>query len=516
MNAFASAIAALMAVLFMMSLCLRHRGAEAAPLRPPYASEPLPLDHPSLNQRHGTGRELIVEQVHLSIGAPSQIIVSWVTQRGASLYLIPAAARRLLHHHHHHDDDDDKSKDVIPSMVANCASDRVRSVVQYGESPGDYIYKSEGYHTCYTRKGYSSGLLHTAVVGNCGGNCQALVPGRKYFYRVGDPSLGWSGEMEFVAPPASELVPGAPATFAVFGDIGQTVYSLQTLGGMRASTAAAAINVGDLSYADGDQARWDAWGRLIQPVMSRIPMMPTAGNHEVDAADDEPTGSYIPFQAYTLRFPVPHLASGSGSPLYYSFNMAGVHFVMLGSYTDYDEGSPQYRWLQADLAAMDRSVTPWLVAAMHKPWYCSNKHHLGSGDDIAAALEPLLWAHSADVVFQGHVHAYERTFRIHDYELDECGPVYITVGDGGNRDGLDKKWADQPKWSAFREDSYGFGTLEVVNATHMAWQWVRNQDAGRAVAADSVWIVKHPLSCGGAEKKSKSSSLLLSSPLSSA
>ena len=32
----------------------------------------------------------------------------------------------------------------------------------------------------------------------------------------------------------------------------------------------------------------------------------------------------------------------------------------------------------------------------------------------------------------GHVHAYERTHRVFDYELRECAPMYITVGDGGN------------------------------------------------------------------------------------
>ena len=47
---------------------------------------------------------------------------------------------------------------------------------------------------------------------------------------------------------------------------------------------------------------------------------------------------------------------------------AGVHFVMLGTYADFDEHSEQLEWLKKDLAAFDRSRTPWLIAGMHAPW----------------------------------------------------------------------------------------------------------------------------------------------------
>jgi hypothetical protein len=35
----------------------------------------------------------------------------------------------------------------------------------------------------------------------------------------------------------------------------------------------------------------------------------------------------------------------------------------------------QYRWLEKDLAKVDRSVTPWLVAGWHAPWYKTYKAH---------------------------------------------------------------------------------------------------------------------------------------------
>jgi hypothetical protein len=33
------------------------------------------------------------------------------------------------------------------------------------------------------------------------------------------------------------------------------------------------LNVGDLSYADGEQPRWDSYGRLVQKIAAVIPHM---------------------------------------------------------------------------------------------------------------------------------------------------------------------------------------------------------------------------------------------------
>lgn len=166
---------------------------------------------------------------------------------------------------------------------------------------------------------------------------------------------------------------------------------------------------------------------------------------------------------------------------------------MVGSYADYKKGSPQYKWLKADLAAVNRVVTPWVVVAMHMPWYSSNVNHYKSGKKISDSLEPVVYEHGVDIVLQAHVHAYERTARVFNDELNVCGPMYITVGDGGNRQGLDALWRKQPEWSIVREDSYGFGVLEVLNATHLRWQWLRNEDPA-TVAADVAWITK-PIGC---------------------
>ena len=43
----------------------------------------------------------------------------------------------------------------------------------------------------------------------------------------------------------------------------------------------------------------------------------------------------------------------------------------------------------------------------------------------------------------GHVHAYERTYPVNNYAVDQCGMRWITIGDGGNIEGLYKTFASQ-------------------------------------------------------------------------
>ncbi|GAV76254.1 Metallophos_C domain-containing protein, partial [Cephalotus follicularis] len=106
--------------------------------------------------------------------------------------------------------------------------------------------------------------------------------------------------------------------------------------------------------------------------------------------------------------------------------------------------------------------------------------------------ERLLYAASVDMVLASHVHAYERSVQMYNGFSDPCGPVHITIGDGGNREGLASKNVlykePQPKWSVFCEASFGHGELKIVNSTHALWRWHRNDD-DEPVKSDQVWII---------------------------
>lgn len=52
----------------------------------------------------------------------------------------------------------------------------------------------------------------------------------------------------------------------------------------------------------------------------------------------------------------------------------------------------------------------------------------------------MLYEARVDILVAGHVHAYERTTRVYDDNVDPCGIVHVTVGDGGNREGLARKF----------------------------------------------------------------------------
>jgi acid phosphatase type 7 len=110
------------------------------------------------------------------------------------------------------------------------------------------------------------------------------------------------------------------------------------------------------------------------------------------------------------------------------------------------------------------------------------------------AIEDTLFNYKVDIVFSGHVHAYERSCQVYKYECTAGAPTYITIGDGGNAEGLASEWVEpQPSWSIFRQASYGFGALQVINSTHAQWAWHQNGDLIPAIS-DQVLFNRSPSS----------------------
>ena len=149
--------------------------------------------------------------------------------------------------------------------------------------------------------------------------------------------------------------------------------------------------VGDLSYADSDQPRWDSWANLISNMSSQLPTMTQVGNHE-----EEISG----FLAYASRMAMPAPAKDKDN-VWYSVDIGSVHWITLSNYHPFTSGSAQHSWLQADLAGIDRSVTPWVFVNTHAPWYNTNTAHQGDGEAQRVALEPMLYAAGADAFFCG-------------------------------------------------------------------------------------------------------------------
>ncbi|CAO2839920.1 unnamed protein product [Amaranthus hypochondriacus] len=433
----------------------------------------------------------------------------------------------------------------------------VKSVVHYGTLKYPLIHEATGYSQVYSQlypfeglQNYTSGIIHHVRL-------TGLKPSTLYYYRCGDPYLSaMSGLLHFRTMP----IPGPnsyPAKIAVVGDLGLTYNSTATISHVASNNPDLLLLVGDVTYAnlyltngtgsdcyscsfpqspihETYQPRWDYWGRFMQHLISRVPIMVVEGNHEIEEQVDHKT-----FEAYSTRFAFPSEESQSSSTFYYSFNAGGIHFVMLGAYIAYNESADQYKWLERDLAKVDRDVTPWLVVAWHPPWYSTYKAHYREAECMRVAMEDLLYSYGVDVVFNGHVHAYERSNRVYNYKLDPCAPIHITIGDGGNREKMAIEHADepgncpdpsstpdkfmggfcaanftsgpaagkfcwdrQPDYSAYRESSFGHGMFEVKNATYALWTWYRNQDSEK-VAGDQIYIVRQPDECAVRSKVTK-------------
>ncbi|XP_034685008.1 purple acid phosphatase 15-like isoform X1 [Vitis riparia] len=435
----------------------------------------------------------------------------------------------------------DNIKPLDPKSVA--------SQVFYGKKKHRLVHMSNGHSLVYNQlypfeglQNYTSGIIHHVRL-------TGLKPDTVYYYQCGDASIPALSDIHYFKTMAASGPRSYPNRIAVVGDLGLTYNTTSTISHLMSNDPDLIVFVGDVCYAnmyltngtgsdcyscsfsqtpihETYQPRWDYWGRFMQPLISKIPIMAVEGNHEIEEQAENQT-----FVAYSSRFAFPSKESGSSSTFYYSFNAGGIHVIMLGAYISYDKSEEQYKWLERDLKKVDRKVTPWLVATWHPPWYSTYKAHYREAECMRVAMEDLLYNYGVDIIFSGHVHAYERSNRVYNYTLDPCGPVYITVGDGGNREKMaiphadepgqcpepsttpDKYmggfcafnftsgpaagrfcWDRQPDYSAYRETSFGHGILEMKNETVALWTWHRNQDFYN-LAGDQIYIVRQPDRC---------------------
>jgi len=216
---------------------------------------------------------------------------------------------------------------------------------------------------------------------------------------------------------------------------------------------------------------------LIQPIAARVPYMVAPGNHEF----------WFNFTSYKSRFFMPGVASqgGSGDNMFYSFNLANIHFVAMNSETAVDTAwfsENEQKWLINDLQSVDRKEYPWVICYWHRPMYCSNNND-GDCVNMAQILrsqgEETLYNYHADLLIYGHVHDYERTYPMYQSQLvstsydDAKAPVHIVNGAAGNREGNDNNFHQpSPDWSAARSGDIGYGHM-IVTGNKIDWSFYK-------------------------------------------
>ena len=101
-------------------------------------------------------------------------------------------------------------------------------------------------------------------------------------------------------------------------------------------------------------------------------------------------------------------------------------------------GSEQFRWLEQSLR---QSTSRWRFVCHHHPPFSSDENDYGDlwktrqstrGDLRARQLVPLYERYEVDVVWNGHIHSYERTWPVREGRAVETGaPIYMITGGGG-------------------------------------------------------------------------------------
>ena len=221
------------------------------------------------------------------------------------------------------------------------------------------------------------------------------------FYKVG--SAGSESAVFAVTP-----TPARAERFAVLGDFGlrHDECMADLIQGAASGAYDAVLHVGDWAYnfEDAGSATGNAFMALMQGYAATKPVMPSCGNHEACgacAAIPALPLSAANFTQYRARMHAVSLNSNTGNNIYYSFNRGLTHFLVFSAEAYLyarDEAflANQLAFMKADLAAVDRAVTPWVVGLVHKDWSME--------PEAFADFSPVLEAGGVDVLFCGHVH----------------------------------------------------------------------------------------------------------------
>jgi len=305
----------------------------------------------------------------------------------------------------------------------------------------------------------------------------------------------------------------APVNMIVYGDMGEgylvpeAAATATRVMGELADTDLV-LHIGDISYARSVGYSWEWFFNLIYNIATSIPYMVGVGNHEYDhvsGPENDPSGAGLGFhptwgnfgddshgecgRPYYERF---HMPDNGESAFWYSFDYGSMHVIHMSTEHDFTPLSPQYQWLVQDLNAVDRSVTPWLVLAGHRPMYTSEDYQADYTVSVymQAAFEDVIHQFGVDIAVWGHYHAYERTCAVFNQTCQPDGTTHIVVGTAGMElDNVD--WMPRD-WSVRHCNEFGYGRIRIAadpnqGTTSLLWQFVFNNNG---TVFDEVTLTK--------------------------
>lgn len=214
---------------------------------------------------------------------------------------------------------------------------------------------------------------------------------------------------------------GTPITFAIISDTQDNpTVSSQIATHIWGQRPGFIVHPGDLTGTGSLKGDWtDEFFPGMNDLLSRVTMYPVLGNHEQDA------------RHYYRYFSLPQ------PEYYYQFSQGDADFFMIDTNRNVGPESEQYLWLEQALAGSDAR---WKFVVHHHPPYSSDENDYGDtwsgrgsrGDLRARQLTTLYDRYDVDMVLNGHIHSYERTWPIEGGKaVNDGGPVYTITGGGG-------------------------------------------------------------------------------------
>jgi len=281
---------------------------------------------------------------------------------------------------------------------------------------------------------------------------KGLSPGTTFMYRVLKEK-----KVVFEAEAKSLKSPDQSYRFIAFGDIGAGTAEQKAIVNRVYESKPDLIMVpGDIVYEHGTALEYDTRFWPIYnadkvdgfgvPLIRSVPFVVSTGNHDTDMRDLDqfPDGlAYYYFWDLPLNGPVtkeggplaPNLkateenrkafidAAAEAYPgmTNYSIDYGNAHWTFLDSNPYVDCTSKDLsEWLAKDLAAAKDAT--WRFVIFHHPGFNSSREHYEQQQ--MRLLSPVMEAGKVDVVFNGHVHNYQRTFPL-KFTPDKQGTLLV-------------------------------------------------------------------------------------------
>jgi hypothetical protein len=278
---------------------------------------------------------------------------------------------------------------------------------------------------------------------------------RLTFVGIGVVVLAWSTSPAALSRDAVDVVLVGAGDIADCRNLGGAEATAKLLDRIPGTVVA----FGDLGCPNGSRADFEhcydpTWGR------HRARTRPSLGNHEYQTAHAAGYFDYWGDKA------------GDRDKGYYSYEAGAWHVVVINSNCDEiggcQEGSPQERWLRADLQAHPTTCT---LGYWHHPLFSSG---MKESHAIHPEMRPIwraLYEAGAELVLNGHEHNYER-FAPQDPDGKpdpERGIRQIVVGVGG------RSFHPLPKSTANSEvrSDQTFGVLKLtLHPKSYDWEFV--------------------------------------------